>query len=309
MPLLRVEAEKLSNNILEQGVIEEIIDNDAMFALMPFKRIVGKAYVYNREKTLSEADFLDPYDDVNEGGADFDEIVAKLRILAGDVDIDNFLDETMSDTNDQTAIQIAAKAKGMQRKFQRTLAIGNSTTNTKEFDGLHQLVDPSQVKSAAANGAAVTFEMIDGLLRMVPLGADALIMRGGTHDALLSLLRTLGGTTPEHVTIPGTGREQNGGRALTIPAYRGVPIIVNDFLPGDEVQGTSGATTCSIYAARFNESDGLHGLFGGPSAGIRVQHIGTLQTKDAERYRLKWYCGTALKSTKSLARLSGITNV
>ena len=85
MPLLRVEAEKLSNNILEQGVIEEIIDNDAMFALLPFKRIVGKAYVYNREKSLSEGAFLDPYDVVPEGGADFDEVVAKLRILIGDV--------------------------------------------------------------------------------------------------------------------------------------------------------------------------------------------------------------------------------
>src|SRR5205085_7886937 len=103
---------------------EEIIDRDGMFALMPFKRIVGKAYVYNRENSLSEASFLDPYEVVPEGGADFDEVVAKLRILAGDVDVDNFLDETMGDTNDQTAIQIAAKAKGMARKFQRTLATG-----------------------------------------------------------------------------------------------------------------------------------------------------------------------------------------
>lgn len=307
MPLLRVEAEKLSNNILEQGVIEEIIDNDAMFALMPFKRIVGKAYVYNRENTLSEASFLDPYETVPEGGADFEEVVAKLRILAGDVDIDNFLDETMSDTNDQTAIQIASKAKGMQRKFQRTLAVGDSAANAKEFDGLGKLVDPSQVKVAGPNGAALTFEMLDALIRSVPLGPDALVMRGGTHDAILAMLRNLGGTNPDHVTLPGSGREQAGGRALTVPAYRGIPIIVNDFLP-TEAQGTE-ANTCSIFAARFNESDGLHGLFGGPAAGIRVQHIGTLQTKDAERYRLKWYCGTALKSTKSLAQLKGVANI
>lgn len=302
MPLLRVEAEKLSNNVLEQGVIEEIIDNDAMFALMPFKRIVGKAYLYNREKTLSEAEFLDPYEDVPEGAATFEEVVARLRILIGDVDIDNFLDETMDDTNDQTAIQIAAKAKGMQRKFQRTLAIGDSATSPKEFDGLATLVDPAQTKVAGANGAALTFEMLDSLLRMVPLGADALIMRGGTQDAIFSMLRALGGTNPDHITLPGHTN-------IRVPTYRGVPILVNDFLPGDEDQGTSLDNTCSIYAARFNESDGLHGLFGGPAAGIRVQPIGTLQTKDAERYRLKWYCGTALKSTKSLARLKGITNI
>jgi hypothetical protein len=301
MPLLRAEAEKLSNNVLEQGVIEEIIDRDAMFALMPFKRIVGKAYLYNRENTLSEASFLDPYEDVPEGAATFDEVVARLRILIGDVDIDNFLDETMDDTNDQTAIQVAAKAKGMARKFQRTLAIGNSATSPKEFDGLKTLCSESdQILTAGANGAALTFEMIDALLRRVPLGADALVMRGGTHDAVLAMLRNLGGTTPDHVTLPGNGVE--------VPAYRRVPIIVNDFLPGDEDQGTN-SDTCSIYAVRFNEADGVHGIFGGSAAGIRVQPIGTLQNKDAERYRLKWYCGTALKSTRSLARLKGVANV
>lgn len=301
MPLLRTEAEKLSNNVLEQGVIEEIIDNDAMFALLPFKRIVGKAYVYNREKTLSEADFLDPYDTVNEGAADFDEVVSKLRILIGDVDIDNFLDETMSDTNDQTAIQLAAKAKGVGRKFRRALATGDSSVDTKSFDGISVLCDAGQVLAADGDGEALTFERLDTLLRMVPLGADALIMRGGTSDSILAMLRNLGGTTPDHITLPGHTN-------LRVPVYRGVPIIINDFLAGNETHGAS-SKTCSIYAARFNEADGMHGIFGGPAAGVRVQAIGTVQNKDVERYRLKWYCGTALKSTKSLARLSGITNI
>lgn len=301
MPLLRVEAEKLSNNVLEQGVIEEIIDKDAMFAMMPFMRITGKAYVYNREKTLSEAEFLDPYEVVPEGGADFTEVVSKLRILAGDVDIDNFLDETMGDTNDQTAIQIAAKAKGMRRRFQRALATGNSTTNAKSFDGIAELCDDAQILSAGANGAALTFEKLDTLLRMVPLGADALIMRGGTADAILAMHRALGGTTPDHITLP-------NHTDIRVPVYRGVPILVNDFLPGDEDHGTA-TDTCSIYAARFNETDGMHGIFGGPTAGIRVESIGTIQNKDAQRYRVKWYTGTALKSTKSLARLKGITNI
>lgn len=301
MPLLRVEAEKLSNNILEQGVIEEIIDNDGMFALMPFMRIVGKAYMYNRENSLSEAEFLDPYDVVPEGGADFEEVVSKLRILAGDVDVDNFLDQTMGDTNDQTAVQIAAKAKALRRKFQRTLAIGDSATNTKEFDGLAKLVDSAQQINLANEGEALTFEALDKLLRAVPLGADALVMRGGTHDAILAMLRNLGGTTPDHVTLPGSG--------VMVPAYRRVPIIINDFLPLED-HGTAGpANTASIYAARFNEADGLHGIYGGPNAGVQFQTIGTLQNKDAERYRLKWYVGTALKSTKSLARLKGVTNV
>ena len=72
--------------------------------------------------------------------------------------------------------------------------------------------------------------------------------------------------------------------------------------------GSSSSTT-SIYALRLNEVDGFHAIYGGDSAGIMLEDIGTVQNKDATRTRLKWYCGTALKSTKSLARVRGLTNI
>jgi len=49
MALLRQEAEKLSNNQLIAGVIDEIIDRDDLMAVLPFSQVNGKAYVYNRE--------------------------------------------------------------------------------------------------------------------------------------------------------------------------------------------------------------------------------------------------------------------
>jgi len=300
MALLRVEAEKLSNNQLVAGVIEEIIDKDELFALFPFLGIQGKAYVYNREKTISEGSFLDPNEAITEEASTFDEITAKLRILAGDVDVDKFLDGTMGDTNSQKAIQIAQKAKGLARKFRRTLAIGSATTNAKEFDGIASLTAAGQTITAAANGAAISLSMLDELLDAVPNGADAIMMRSGTLRAYRALLRAMGGTLPESIMIENFG--------MAVPGHNGVPIIVNDFLPGDETTGDSDVTS-SIYAMRLNEVDGLHGIFGGGSAGIVVEDIGTVQNKDATRTRLKWYCGTALKSTKSLARIKGITNI
>ena len=99
---------------------------------------------------------------------------------------------------------------------------------------------------------------------------------------------------------------ENFGRPML--THNGIPIIMNEFLAGDEVQGTA-TKTCSVYAVRLNEVDGLHGIYGGNTAGIVVEDIGTVQNKDATRTRLKWYCGLALKSTKSIARLKGVTNV
>ena len=97
-----------------------------------------------------------------------------------------------------------------------------------------------------------------------------------------------------------------------VMAHNGVPIIVNDFMLATEMLNGSaltGGTYASIYAGRLNEADGLHGLYGGDSAGIVVEDIGTVQNKDATRTRLKWYTGLALKSTASLARIHGLSNV
>lgn len=300
MALLRTEAEKLSNNTLLAGVITEILTRDAMLNLLPFQHVNSKALLYTRENTLASGAFLDPNEAVPESASTFTEVVAKLRILAGDVDVDKFLAITMSDTNSQVATQLAAKAKGLARQFAQTIAIGNATANPKEFDGLPQFVVGGQTITAGANGAAVTFDMLDQLKDLVVLGADAFIMRSGTWRAIRALLRSFGGNTAQHIQIPNFG--------VQVPAIDGMPVLINDFLPGDEVQGGSSAT-CSIYAVRFNEVDGFHGLYGGSTAGFQFEEIGTVQNKDATRYRLKWYCGTALKSTKSVARLKGITNI
>lgn len=301
MPLLRAEAEKLSNNMLERGVIEEVIDRDDLLALLPFMRVEGKAYVYNRENTTTEGDFLDPNEAVNEGGADFIEVTTKLRILAGDVDVDKFLLTTHSDTNDQLAIQLAMKAKAMTRKLRRTIANGNSAVNAKEFDGVSRLVTAPQTIFAGANGGPVNFELLDQLLDLVKNGADCIMMRDGTWRAIRALMRATGGITPDMIQVENFGRP--------IPGYNGVPVIVNDFLPINETRGSSNNTT-SIYALRLNEVDGFHMIYGGPaSAGLQVEEIGTVQNKDAYRYRMKWYIGSALKSTLSLARLAGVTNI
>lgn len=310
MPLLRTESEKLSNNQLIAGVIDEIIDRDDLFSILPFAQVNGKAYVYNRENTLGGANWLDPNDTVQESAATFSEVVATLKILAGDVDIDKFLQATQSDTNNQMAIQIAKKAKAVAPEFHKVLATGNSSVNGKTFDGLSVLADQAQaaaatvggqqVISAGTNGNALTLTMLDELCDAVPNGADVLVMRRGTIRAYRALLRATYGTDAVMQQL------ENFGRPML--THNGIPIIMNEFLAAGETMG-SNANTTSVYALRMNELDGLHGLYGGQNAGIVVENIGTVQNKDATRIRLKWYCGLALKSTRSIAALRGVTNI
>jgi hypothetical protein len=303
VPLLKAEADKLSNNQLVAGVIEEVITREALFALLPFTRVNSKAYVYNRENVLPTVDFLDPNDTVSEDSASFTTVTTTLKIIAGDVDVDKFIQAVESDTSDQKGTQIALKSKAMGNKFKDTLVNGDSSANAKSFDGLKKLVVAGQTFAAGTNGAALTLSMLDDLCDRIISGAggpDCIVMRSGTIRAYTALLRAAGGIQPAMIQIPNFG--------VPVLAHNGVPIVRNDFLPVNETQGSSSVCT-SIYAARFNEVDGVHGLYGGDSAGFVVEDIGTVQNKDATRTRLKWYTGMAMKSTKSLARLQGITNI
>jgi hypothetical protein len=301
MPLLKQDAQRLSNNLLVQGVVEEIIKRDAIYALLPWVQVNHKAYVYNREATIPTINFTDVNTDITEGGSTFQDVTVTLKIMAQNVDIDKFLSETMGDTNSQIALQLQGAAKAVDQKFRNTLVVGDSSVNPLEFDGMRKLVTVAQTLTAGPNGAALTFDMLDQLVDSVPNRPDAIFMRYGTYRALKALMRLSGGMMPEQLKL----RDFDG----TVPHWDGIPILLSEYLPGNETMGTSTGNTCSIYAARMNTVDGLHGLYGGDAAGIRVEQIGTLELRDSVRYRLKWYTAVALKSTKSLARLQGVTNV
>ncbi len=299
MPLLTEHAALLSEDDMKRGVIEEFYHRDALFGKLDFQKRDGKAYVYNREKTLAEGGWLDPNEVVQESASDFEQVTTTLKINIGDVDVDKFLQGTQSDLNNQKAIQIASKAKGMSIAFRRMLVQGDETANPKTFNGMDKLVHADQQWAAGANGAALSFSMLDELVDAVETGADAIVMRQGTYRAYKTLLRSVGGIEPQQIMIENFGY---------VPAHDGTPILVNDFIPKGVVQGTE-ADTCSVYAVNFDPSVGFHCIYGGDAAGFQIEDLGTVQNKDATRTRIKQYVGSALKSTKSLAAIRGIKSV
>lgn len=297
--LLTEHAAVLSEDDMLRGVIEEFYDVDQLYGMLDFQHTEGKAYVYNREKTLAEGAWLDPNEDVPESSSEFEQVTATLKINIGDVDVDKFLEETQSDLNDQKANQIASKAKGMSRAFRKLLVSGDSSANSKQFDGMNKLCHADQRISAGVNGSALSFTMLDELKDAIATGIDAYVMRPGTYRAYKALLRMSGGIDPVQIMIPDFGY---------VPSHDGTPILVNEFIAGDVTQGST-SNTCSVYGVNFDPAVGFHCIYGGASAGFRIEDIGTVQNRDATRTRIKQYVGTALKSTKSLAAIDGITSI
>ena len=79
---------------------------------------------------------------------------------------------------------------------------------------------------------------------------------------------------------------------------------MEDFQPDTETGSVGGSALSSMYAVKFGE-DALLGLQNG---GIETIDVGQLETKDASRVRIRWYCGIALMRASALARLRSINN-
>ena len=277
MAMTKTEAAKLTNDVLLRGVIETIISDSSILQLLRFEDVTGTAVTYNRENAAPSVDWYAVGDTWTESTPTFSQVTASLRILGGDADVDNFLQQSYHNPNDLEAEVISLKAKAVAYEFSQTFYDGDEAANAKQFNGLLNLVQAGQELEMGTDGAALTLDKLDELIDLVKPGRpDALCMAKRTRRKLSSLRRASGNLLETDV-------DAFGRRALY---YDGIPVLVDDFIPTDEEQGISGAVCSSIYAVKF----GRQGLMGLENGGVQVERVGELETKDATRTRVKTYC-------------------
>jgi hypothetical protein len=294
MAMTKVEAAKLTQDMLLRGVIETVITESMILELLPFMEVIGTALTYNREATLPSASFYDPGDTWTEATPTFTQVTASLKILGGDADVDNFIQQTYADPNDIEAEAIASRAKSVAYGYNAAFITGDSAVNAKSFDGIAKATPAGQTVWVGTNGGPLTLDLMDQVIDLVKPGRpDALLMSKRSRRKLSALRRSSG-------NLLETDRTDFGRRALF---YDGIPILVDENQPDNEVRGTSGAVCSSIYPIKF----GTEGVMGIENGGISIEEIGELETKDATRHRIKWYAGLAVFSELAVARLGGIT--
>ena len=304
MALTLAEASKLSNDMLMQGVVETIVKESPVLQSLPFVEIVGNGLTYNQEKTLPTIDFYDVGDTWNESTPTFEQITAQLKIMGGDADVDNYLKTTRSNAQDLQAAVVELKAKALRQKFEDTFIYGDSAVSAKQFDGLRKLINTgsagAQVIAVGVSGATLTLDKLDEVIDAVKGGKpDILLMSRRTRRKINALVRAAGGMME-------TNRDQWGN---FVQLWNGIPLGVNDWIKDTHVvassveTATTGGTSSAIYALQLGEG----ALCGLSSPGfIQVENVGSLETKDASRTRVKWYTALALFSAVKAAALIGV---
>lgn len=175
-----------------------------------------------------------------------------------------------------------------------TFVNGDTASDAKSFDGIDKLCASGQTVSMGDNGGTLTLEKLDELVDRVKGGKPhMLLMSRRSRRKLTALARATGSG------LLVTDRNQFG---LMVDYYDGVPLGVSDYVADDKTVGAS--EDCStVYACQWGEG-ALTGLTS--AAGLQAERVGSLETKDASRVRVKWYVAIALFNALKLAKLTGV---
>lgn len=271
-------AKRLTQDMLQRGVIETMEKTSGVLARLPFLEVVGSGFSYNIMEDLPEVGYRAVNAAYTSNPVAVKQVVENLVILGGDADVDVYMVRTHSNVNDLRAIQTEAKAKAVARQFEQDFFKGTGSTNT--LKGLDQRITDGIAGKEIK--AALSLDALNELMDAVVDGADALFMSKKMRRNLLNLLQQ-----SNHYIENGTDAF---GKMVT--KYNGIEIVAveDSLIPADKV-----------YAVKFGTDSYVHGLSNG---GIQVRDLGELDTLPVFRTRIEFYCGLATKHARSFAVLN-----
>ena len=305
------EAAKLSNNVLQAGVIELFVRGDPILEQLPFVDIVGNGLTYNVETTEPTAKFYDVGDTWVEGTGTVTPATAVLKILGGDADLDNFLKATRSNINDLKAEMIAAKVKALRYQFLTKFFYGYLTGDPKEFNGMHYLIN-SETYNTVAVGTNVTTPTLLSLAKL----EEAIDKVKGYKPDLIVMSKMMKRYINAYLLAAG-GISYDDRANKRVQTLFGIPVGASDYVKDtencDQLMTTPYAYEPTTPDA---DSDGSTSIFifsfgpkqccGCQNGTITTVPLGDLETKDASRFRIKWYVSCMLQSIISCAKLTGV---
>lgn len=325
MAITLTQAGYLATDAIKKGIINTMVMQSPLLARLPFITISGNAHKYNLKATRSNVEFYVPNETIVETTPTWAQRSIELAEMIVDADVDKFLAQVRSSEQDLKAAVLEQAAIDAKDKFEKAGIMGYTTdeSSTKQPKGLMRLIaecesattadwdgpNNSQAVAGYETSGELTLALLDELIDAVKPGSpDALIMSRRIRRKVNTLARASG--TNLRVM------QDQWGKFIAI--YNEIPILICDWIPDCIPDAAAYVTTIAtmdydktrasgfdnsvIFAVKFGEQ----GLCGVQNGGLTVEDIGTLETKDATRTRIKWYFGFANFSKMSIAALTNI---
>ena len=302
MALTLTEGNKYSTTSLEGYVIDLLGKQSRVLELLPFQELLGNSLTYDMITTRSGSAFYLVGETWTESTPVITQDTVTLKILGGDADVDNFLKTTRSNQLDLQGEVLMDRIKSVNESFLDTFYYGNATSYPREFNGLQTLISSTTYNTVSAGSSTGTALSILKLQEAIDLVATT-----PTHLAMSKQMRRYINVYLDSIGDKFTEVRDNYGKM--IPYFRGIEIITDDHILNTETAASgiytakTGGGNTTIFLMSFSPK-AICGVQG--SNGVETIPIGDLETKDAKRWRIRWYCGLKFEDLRSAGKVDGI---
>jgi len=271
--------------------------------VLPFEDLLGNSLTYNTITTDSTATFHAPGDTWSEDTPLLTQATVTLKILGDDADIDNFIKATRSNHIDIQGLVLANKIKAVKNQFIDTFYYGATTSDANSFNGLQALMTSTTyntVHAGSGTGTALSIlklrEAIDLIRGYTP---ELMVMSKQLRRYIDVYLDSIGTHFPQAINKWGT----------RVKVFDEIEVYTDDLILNTETAASGaytaktggGNTTIFILSFAPQAVCGVQG-----QAGVQTIPLGELETKDATRFRIKWYCGLKFEDLRSAAKVDGV---
>lgn len=283
------DAAVLSNNLLVEGIIADIISVDEWFRYLPFVVFEGLAYTFTREATIASADFASPGTSLNQSqyqnGATFQSINVNLSAIIADIILDGQIEDQFSESNDQLQVQISSKAKQVARIYMNAIVNAVSLSGpltpsnngpigiANRFNGMSSILDAEQGNVDDVNHPfynngtpTQTLQLVEDDPSSSRLGRPGRVF---TLEDLDDVIDRVTASKPDfmmmnsreirtlRVLLRNTGggtdaymiQQQGLGNMKPMLYYQDIPVFRNDFVSRFDLVNTTSLTVSMVNSA------------------------------------------------------------
>lgn len=298
------------------AVLQTFVQTSPLLAAMPLTSIQGNSFAWSRQVSLGSVAFRSIGGTYTESAGAVEPRTVALKIIGGDLDVDNFLIQAhgpqIRSQHEQMKAAVLAQTIAYQVVKGSVTTAGGATADANGFDGL-------QVRYGGGFGSTAVVDAGENAGQIIANtgGSDALSMR----DLDLAIQAV---ENPTHLLMPKamkvniqaylrnssaiTMAKDEFGRLVT--SYNGLPILDADVLgtvSGIEQLGfnENNDGTTSIYVLSLGDM-GLQMIQNGQMA---VRDLGEQDSKPVHRTRVEWYCNVVDIHPRCVARLYNVANL
>ena len=287
---------------MTRGAIEQIHKESDLFKRLPWIPIDGVAYAYDPAAALPGTHFRGVNEHYLESTSGVvNPQVEVLKAFGGRGALDNYTvaANQTAGLGDLLAEEVTAKTTSLHTLFADALFNGDSTVNTKSFDGLRKRLTGEQVVDATAPLTDIAaLEDLDALFAAVGGSPDVVYAGANVLGRYKALARRLGGA--DFIKSEITGKVEF--------TWNGVEIIDPGKLwTGRKILGPAPDGTEELFAVRFAQTKNDEGIAGITNVGVVTDKPAKLPGTSDWHFLVEMYGSIIVQGGQAAARLRGIT--